>query len=1504
MSVHEDDEDLFGSLSANGDAAAADDVFSAGEDPADPFDPLSGGEGEGAADQFDLLSAGEGEDAADPFDLLPADEEADHFDLSSDEVGEDAAGANPFDAAAPVEQEAFDVGPCGADDDLFDLDDVVQPAEPQSKSKSELPALVNFVNEFVSTRRSEQVMDASGHVEFHPKFMRNMITPEGAQKAAFSLTDQTNRKTSFGTTSGAHTDLDLKALVFSALSDAQSKGWDKTASDIAKKGDYLIVEKAWDETPQRVSFSKATHETLVSWGLRSLVARKNLTPQRREQLQRELYSHGVGTVQALVQNVKARWGPSPSDRLTFHTPPAILERTSAACILDGMDACLDSFDIAHLKHLASIYSWLVLCLNADGASSNKLVEKRMRADLEPFGILIFAVVCFIHTLYGCVRLILGYGDHCGPLHCAGHLLVIREYHTRLIIALAEELIEDMGFHIVTQAELDAARHDDGGLQALLDRTLHRKDQYHNVLGSLLREELHDERAAQRPAEQSLAARIKRIFTVLGKQGKHLCLGTDCCPDGRWSCILSAIGLIREFLLEDLPKPLALSKWHSAAENVNWWDKAHSLNKYVPRAWLRAFPLADLNLEANGDREDSYQVICTKRLRSVGAWIEKEGTGNNISTLNIISIPIDSMIYLLDTEVDEEKLEQPLVCAMLSEGGPLQRMQKMFADMIFSGGMLRDYLSCAAVQHSEDDDEQLAWFADHAWDALLQLLAVAARVELKVGIPCSEDPLDMFRMVGKDGGDVQGRCERFWRRHDCCRGRVSLHIYERLRMSGGSEQLRKKPFVDMLLQAAWSMPLAIGHIERRHRRNAFNVKPLQGMPRSVDRFVMDSMLQDWLREHVSNGGRDPNMIDKTTLDEVGMCKKKKKCIRKTGGSPQQHFINMKTRGRKLGTGQQALEVRRRLKAQYDALSQEAKQVYVDSWHRSQQGSRNASDTESATQEFKPVWKCGTRLWPYEPQALQSYANAKAGAMSRTDAGLTVVGRRLRQSLVNDRLVPHRHLEKPEASLSCWETHPGLCKSRDKEILDIGFAVSARFNALLASQKAGDVLGSVWRLTGWDVDDQPLHVEYVLTAFMQYSPRLGVFLALQHDAILASMDEEGGEGEHGQPQIPLWLATLRVLRFLTTYALAREMLVSPPSMPEKITVRLLLSQLQPWSSTLLWCHESAALPELVLHGADALPKTIPNRKRQRTGDLFDDAIRESKTEKAFAARKRKQGGQGDAQRAREDGDREKDVAGHDEADVESDSSHSSSAFSDEDNDFLSDAMKSYKKMKSLAPSKATFDPKVVAKTLEKVKALVAAAASPVPEPGSKPKAVAVVEAPAVEAPTPSGAVAVGAAVAGEVAGASGSASASASSSSGSAAAAGSAIAAGGAAVAAGSADAVGVVGGAAGPIHRAPHLRGGTPPHLQALIPDCARIFENLTRKFYKGYYPKEAAALVGLDRVRSIERHRSWGGSGKASRSQDQALKEIVEEIWFLHVDRTGDRTGWPVHLLGPVPAAA
>ena len=86
----------------------------------------------------------------------------------------------------------------------------------------------------------------------------------------------------------------------------------------------------------------------------------------------------------------------------------------------------------------------------------------------------------------------------------------------------------------------------------------------------------------------------------------------------------------------------------------------------------------------------------------------------------------------------------------------------------------------------------------------------------------------------------------------------------------------------------------------------------------------------------------------------------------------------------------------------------------------------------------------------------------------------------------------------------------------------------------------------------------------------------------------------------------------------------------------------------------------------------------------------------------------------------------------------------------------------------------------------------------------------------------------------------------------------------------------------------------------LIPDCARIFENLEKQFYKVYYPKEDADLHALlnERVRTIERQRSWGRVG---RTQEEAKRQIVHVVWKLHKERTGDVAGWPEHLLGPVP---
>ena len=167
-----------------------------------------------------------------------------------------------------------------------------------------------------------------------------------------------------------------------------------------------------------------------------------------------------------------------------------------------------------LRSLAASCSWVLLLLSADGASANKWVFKKFHAAFKSHGVLVLELICGIHGLYGCVRFVLGIGDHIAPMFCAGNLLAQSEYHTRLLTALAELLIDGMGFQRVAKAEL-CAEQDDGGLQAMLDRCLHRKDFYHNATKDLLNDDAYNklfkEREPQKQKELELANRIRKLF---------------------------------------------------------------------------------------------------------------------------------------------------------------------------------------------------------------------------------------------------------------------------------------------------------------------------------------------------------------------------------------------------------------------------------------------------------------------------------------------------------------------------------------------------------------------------------------------------------------------------------------------------------------------------------------------------------------------------------------------------------------------------------------------------------------------------------------------------------------------------------------------------------------------------------------------------------------------------------------------------------------------------------
>ena len=223
--------------------------------------------------------------------------------------------------------------------------------------------------------------------------------------------------------------------------------------------------------------------------------------------------------------------------------------------------------------------WVGLIYVKDGLAANGKLTAMHQASLPVNGFLM-EVTCLIHAMYIPLKFLLAYGSHVSPLFCAGRLLgmphTIRRLTRRLLVILQRE----MRFQPIQRDRLEA----EPGSQVeaeprtkfqtmLLEATLFR--------GSLLtRRAVSPGNVLPAPpplgwdAVEATARELTTMFNGewLSSEIRHCCTAACGCRS-RDEAAQRAAGALTQALLARVPRALALAKWTTVQDNVQWWTLA-------------------------------------------------------------------------------------------------------------------------------------------------------------------------------------------------------------------------------------------------------------------------------------------------------------------------------------------------------------------------------------------------------------------------------------------------------------------------------------------------------------------------------------------------------------------------------------------------------------------------------------------------------------------------------------------------------------------------------------------------------------------------------------------------------------------------------------------------------------------------------------------------------------------------------------------------------------------
>ena len=372
--------------------------------------------------------------------------------------------------------------------------------------------------------------------------------------------------------------LDAKVVVTSAALAAQSAAWkmtfEPTVGSKKVRPPWVIVQRAWDETVMTLSFSKTTAATLLGWSLARLKRKLGLDTDQVTQLAKTLSVANTGPCQVMVQRLVARWAASPESVAEFFVPPMVLVKNSAVCISEALCKSLPAFTIDAIRKMARLdVQWVGLIYVRDGLAANGLLLSMHQAAL-PSNVFLIDVTCVIHGVYIPLKYLLALGNHASSLFCAGRLLCVPEQVRRLTRAILTILQRELRFRKVGPVGTQAKRASEAEPRAHFHRLV--------LEMTLLRESLLTRSAVSygralpptKPRHwDTVAAAARALTTVfnddwLSDEIWHTCSATCRCRN-RDDAVQKAAAAITQSLLSRLPRTLAMSKWTTVQDNVQW-----------------------------------------------------------------------------------------------------------------------------------------------------------------------------------------------------------------------------------------------------------------------------------------------------------------------------------------------------------------------------------------------------------------------------------------------------------------------------------------------------------------------------------------------------------------------------------------------------------------------------------------------------------------------------------------------------------------------------------------------------------------------------------------------------------------------------------------------------------------------------------------------------------------------------------------------------------------------
>lgn len=915
-----------------------------------------------------------------------------------------------------------------------------------------------------------------------------------------------------GRVGGTNNQLYAKALVACTFLEAQEQQLDLVAAEMVSRSNcnnWLVLQRAWDETQMVLSYGRPCARTLINWAISKLQRahkRGNISADEflaRANLVKRL---PYGSASVMVQSSTISWGfegcpgcpgcaSGHAQRVKPIMPLCLLQRNRATCIQAGLDRGLPQFSTAKLRDLSKHTDIIFLCLSMDSASSNIRLAKEL--EVLPSNILVWTWCCDIHLAFRVLSVLMSTLHVLSPLFSLSRLMRISDYHTRFLQAVCRFVINNLQI-----------------VEGVAPDPLWKAHSSLVVRYTLLRESLLA--AREHPCAPQPRAKPRRDWSAMQQCADQLLVLLNgswvtpqlihyCQPGCRhMKAVMAVLAESLEIIFPTLP---AENKWQSINNARCFAAFLFQLSGFGCEAFSREWSpdqSADSSEDVPGDGIEDFKAQNQKRLRNAGIFLRDRAKLLELSIFNIISLPVDAFLQFLaywDNPRKRTSLHTPLLELMMqSHGGPLHELQQSLAKFLEPDSDLVRFL--AAYTAPGD----FSW-GDWAFKSIVFLLNIIAGVFTRCCLRYDTPPVKVFNVLWGSLGERTKAASDWLSIPACCHDEFCKRLSRLSRLSGPDFFLHG-PAPAALHEMCSVVGLTIADQERAHAYNRQLGSSTKG-PVSLQRLRHESLLKTVMRDHLARGGRNLSVLTGSTVKSSGLTTvrlqrhQKRRARLKIPGNAQMMFTNdWKTKHRLQGLTASSLT--RRAREAWAMLSQGQKARWHLLWCNKVAETMEAHRKEQHPQQLPHTYEShlgiGTSDWPVTPSRLDAFLRKHgkfnvqtSGSMpGPCNTGRVVGASDCTRSLVEDQ---GPGVDLPTVQPPCWRIHPGVCKHVDRDVISNVLSVCENIHHLLSGHSRSDLFGLVLSIQSTTLTEEvnPLNGHVLLLADIRFArPALQIFV----------------------------------------------------------------------------------------------------------------------------------------------------------------------------------------------------------------------------------------------------------------------------------------------------------------------------------------------------------------------------------------------------------------------------